>query len=103
VTGVSYGIGIHAIAKDQYPRYRGPNGGEAFDKGLILGKYQSGTGQKKDGSSKARAVVVHNVTVSRRRGRGRRAWWSRVVVGSVGSFHHHIYPMGICGEYPMGI
>jgi hypothetical protein len=45
VTGVSYGIGIHEIAKDQYPRYRGPNRAEAFDKGLILGR--SGMGQIK--------------------------------------------------------
>jgi len=45
VTVVSYGIGIHAIAKVQYPRYRGPNGSEAFDKGRILGRYQSGMDQ----------------------------------------------------------
>ena len=63
---------IHAIAKDQYPRYRSPNGAEAFDKGRILGRYQSGMDQ----------IGVFNVNVSRRRGRGRRAWWPRVLVGS---------------------
>jgi hypothetical protein len=30
-------MNLHAIAKDQYPRYRGPNGAEAFDKGLFWG------------------------------------------------------------------
>jgi hypothetical protein len=58
-TGVSYGIGIHAIAKDQYPRYRVPNWcvcvcvcvcnwAEASDKGRILGRYQSRMGQIKE-------------------------------------------------------
>jgi hypothetical protein len=53
VTGVSYGIEIHAIAKDQYPRYRSPNGAEAFDKGRILGRYQSGMDQIK-GTARAK-------------------------------------------------
>ena len=44
---------IHAIAKDQYPRYRRPNGAEAFVKGRILGRYQSGMGQKK-GTARAK-------------------------------------------------
>jgi hypothetical protein len=74
VTGGADGVGIQAIAKakdqnpryqgpakDQYPRHRGPDGAEEFDKGRILGRYQSGMGQNKRdgsrGSSKARAVV----------------------------------------------
>ena len=55
---VSYGIGIHAIAKDKYPRYRGPDGAEASDKGCISGEIPIWHGlNKRDGSSKARAVV----------------------------------------------
>ncbi len=56
VTGVSYGIEIHAIAKAQYPHYRSPNGAEAFDKrdkGRILGRYQSGMDQIK-GTARAK-------------------------------------------------
>ncbi len=53
MTGVSYGIEIHAIAKEQYPRYRSPNGTEAFDKGRILGRYQSGMDQIK-GTARAK-------------------------------------------------
>ena len=53
MTGVSYGIEIHSIAKDQYPRYRSPNGAEAFDKGRILGRYQSGMDQIK-GTTRAK-------------------------------------------------
>ena len=53
MTGASYGIGIHAIAKDQYPRYRSPNGAEAFDKGRILGRYRSGMDQIK-GTARAK-------------------------------------------------
>jgi hypothetical protein len=54
LTGVSYGIGIHVIAKDQqYPRYRGPNGSEALDKGRILGRHQSGMDQIK-GTARAK-------------------------------------------------
>ena len=44
---------IHAIAKDQYPRYRSPNGAEAFDKGRILGRYRSGMDQIK-GTARAK-------------------------------------------------
>jgi hypothetical protein len=39
-------------------------------------------GNKRIGSSEARYSRVHNVNVSCRSGRGRRARWSRVVVGS---------------------
>ena len=46
-------IGIHAIAKDQYPRYRSPNEAETFDKGRILGRYQSGMDQIK-GTARAK-------------------------------------------------
>jgi hypothetical protein len=53
VTRVSYGIEILAIAKDQYPRYRSANGAEAFEKGRILGRYQSGMDQIK-GTARAK-------------------------------------------------
>jgi hypothetical protein len=72
LTGVSYGIGIHAIAKDQYPCYRGPDGVEAFDKGLILGRYQSGMGQIKGRLEQSSGSRVYNVTVSYGCGGGRR-------------------------------
>jgi hypothetical protein len=94
VTGVSYGIKIHVLAKDQYPRYRSPArvGAEAFDEGRILGRYQSakdqikGTARAKLGPSylKFKRValpwsrtsrVVYDVT------RGGRAWsWVRFVI-----------------------
>ena len=85
MTGVSYGIEIHAIAKDQYPRYRSPNEAETFDKGRILGRYQSGMDQIK-GTARAKlgqscfqckrvASPVEDV------GRGGRAWsWVRFVI-----------------------
>jgi hypothetical protein len=53
VTGVLYGIEIHVIAKYQYPCYRSPNGAEGFDKGGILGRYQSGMDQIK-GTARAK-------------------------------------------------
>ena len=42
----------------QYPRYRSPNGAEAFDKGRILGRYQSGMDQIK---GTARAMAQHDI------------------------------------------
>jgi len=57
VTGVSYmWYEIHAIAKDQYPRYRSPNGAEAFDKGRILGRYVASPWSRTSGVVAARGV-----------------------------------------------
>ncbi len=72
------------IAKYQYPCYRSPNGAEGFDKGGILGRYQSGMDQIK-GTARAKigqsCFQCNRVTSPWSRTSGVRTWsWVRFII-----------------------